>query len=214
MKRLAAIYILLAALSAIAEGQAAPAEAGKPAAAPVSVGIVVDNSGSFRAILDRVMNAALLVIDDLRPDDEGFLVTFVDSAKINLRQEMTHEKRDLRDAAENMFVEGGPTAILDAVVFATKYLAKNASAGEGRSKVLILITDGDDRENAATLNEVVKAAKGAGVRVFVLGLYDEKFYSKVVDRLTRETGGTKFVPKSPKDTQEAVENLLAAMRNK
>lgn len=189
-------------------------KSGQTAAKSLSLGIVVDNSGSYRTIFDRVVNSTNTIIDDVRPGDEGFLVTFVNTPKIVLRQEMTGNKQDLRDASDNMFIEGGPTAILDAVVFASKYMAEQASPGAEHSRVLVLITDGDDRESAASVEVALKAAKDANVRIFVLGLHEEKFYTKVVDRLTKETGGGKFVPKIPKETASAVSSLLSAIRSK
>lgn len=184
------------------------------ASADVSFGLVIDNSGSYRTILERVITSTNSIISDTRPGDEGFLVTFVDTPKIVLRQEMTPNKQDLHDSADNMFVEGGPTAILDAVMFSAKYLVEQSKSETGRSRILIVITDGDERESAASIDDVIKTLKAANIRLFVLGLYDEKIYSKVIDRLTKETGGAKFVPKTPKETSGAVSSLLSAIRTK
>ena len=181
---------------------------------PLSIGIVVDNSGSYRTIFERVMTATNAVIQDLRPGDEAFLVTFVDTSKISLRQEMTSDGQELRDAAENMFIQGGSTSILDSVVFAAKYMGSQGSAEGDRSRVLVLITDGDERGSAASVEEAVKAARDAGLRIFILGLHEEKFYSKIADRLTRDTGGAKFVPKVPKESAAMVSSLLSAIRAK
>ncbi len=209
---LVAIIFLSAAASFSQRQPAEVATGSQPV--PLTIGVVVDNSGSLRMIFDRVVNNANSVIDDMRPADEGFLVTFVDTPKIALRQEMTAERAMLKDAVENMFVEGGQTALLDAVVFASKYMAEQAKPGPGRDRILIMITDGDERVSSATIDEAVLVAKAAKVRIFVLGLYDEKFYSKTVDRLIRDTGGAKFVPKVPSDTATAVAGLLAAIRSK
>lgn len=211
MKALFFIFLLILATVEIT-AQNKPAE--QQTSMPLSLGIVVDNSGSYRTIFDRVVSSTNSVIQDVRPGDEAFFVTFVNTPKIVLRQEMTREKQDLRDASDNMFIEGGPTAILDAVVFAAKYMAEHASPDNERARVLILITDGDERESGASIEEAVKIAKEAKIRIFVLGLHEEKFYTKVVDRLTRETGGAKFVPKFPKDTATAVSSLLTAIRAK
>lgn len=215
MRRLFLIagMIALSVLGVSAQNPQASSQAAPPSA-PLSIGIVVDNSGSYRLIFDRVVNATNSVIQDVRPGDEGFLVTFVSNSKIVLRQEMTGNKQELQDSAENMFIEGGATAILDAVVFGAKHFSAQAAADGTRSRVMVLITDGDERESAASIEDAIKAAKDANVRIFVLGLFEEKFYSKVVDRLCRETGGTKFVPKMPKDTASAVSSLLSAIRSK
>lgn len=215
MLSLAVLAMILGGADLV-KGQKSSAPEGLVAvpARTLSYGLVVDNSGSFRAILERVISSTTAIIDDSRPDDEGFLVTFVDTAKISLRQEMTGNKESLRDAAENMFIEGGPTAILDALMFSAKYMSGQSTSQPDRSRVLILITDGDERESAASGDEVIKALKAANIRVFVLGLHDEKIYTKVIDRVSKETGGAKFVARSPKDTSSAVASLLSAIRPK
>ena len=213
MKRAFFTFVILSLMAAAGLAQSKTVDAPQ-AARPLSVGIVVDNSGSYRTIFDRVLNAAKAVIDEMPAGDEGFLLTFVDAPKIKLRQEMTSDKSDLLDAAENMFIEGGSTAILDAVVYASKYMAQQAASGEGRTRVLLLITDGDERESSATIDDAIKAAKDAGIKIYVLGLHEEKFYAKIPDRLTRETGGSKFVPKTHRDTQSATASLLSAIRAK
>lgn len=217
MKNLAALLLYFGAFAIFAAAQkpaAAEPQAAGPSALPLSIGIVVDNSGSYRTIFDRVVSSTNSIIDDVKPDDEGFFVTFVDTKKIVLRQEMTRDKQELRDASDNMFIEGGQTAILDAVVFASKHVAEHAGSDAERSRVLVLITDGDDRQSSASIDEAIRLAKEAKVRIFVLGLFDEKFYAKAIDRLVKETGGAKFVPKFPKDTAAAVSGLLTAMRSK
>ncbi len=207
------MFLAVAALTATAQ---APASETPPAAATqlLTLGLVVDNSGSYRTIFDRVVTSTNAVIDDVRPGDEGFFVTFIDAPKTVLRQEITREKRDLRDASDSMYIQGGQTSVIDAVIFAAKYLAQQGASDADRSRVIVLITDGDDRGSVGTVDEAVKFAKDARARIFVLGLYEEKFYPKVVDRLIKETGGAKFVPKMPKETAAAVSNLLAAIRSK
>lgn len=213
MKRTVVPILLVLLLFGFSPAQDAVKE--KPAQTrPLSVGIVVDNSGSYRTIFDRIINSTNKIIDAVQPGDEAFFVTFVNASKIVLRQEMTRNVGELRDASDGMFIEGGATAVLDAVVYASKYMAEQAASSDDRSRVLVLITDGDDRESAASIDEAVKAAKDAKVRVYVLGLHEEKFYTKAVDRLVRETGGAKFVPKFPKDTETAVSGLLTALRAK
>lgn len=182
--------------------------------APVSYGLVVDNSGSFRLLLDRVIAAAADVIDTNGADDEAFLLTFVDSDKIVLRQEFTDSKSELHDAAENMFIEGGLTAILDAVKTSAEYLARSSRNDQSRAKALILITDGEDRASRAKIDEVLKILKEDNIRVFVIAISTEKVFTKIPERLTRETGGTMLMPKTRADLSSAAKEISAAMRRK
>ena len=179
---------------------------------PVSYGLVVDNSGSFRALLDKVIGVVSGIIDENRPGDEAFLVTFVDAPKIKLRQEMTENKGDLRDAAENMFIEGGPTAILDAVKFSADELVRSSRKEPERSRALVLVTDGDERGSGASVEDVVKLLKNEKIRVFVVAMAEEKVYTKVLDRLARETGGAKYSPKTKNEIATAYKSLSEAIR--
>jgi VWFA-related protein len=186
---------------------------GKPAKVPVSYGLVVDNSGSFRSLLDRVITVVSDVVEGNTPEDETFLVTFVDTQKIVLRQEFTYRKSELHDAAQNMFIEGGQTAILDAVKISADYLAKNARTDGGRSRALVLVTDGEDRESGSKVEDVVKQLKEQNIRVFVIALADGRVYTKLIDRLTKETGGMKLTPKN-KVELAAASDISAAIRTK
>lgn len=183
------------------------------ASGPVSVGLLIDNSGSYRSIFERVMESASTFVDELKDGDQAFVITFVDTPKIMLRQEITDRKADLRDAVDNMFIEGGPTSLIDGVVFAARYFDEHTKTAVERPRVLVIITDGDERGSSSSIEEAVTAVKNSGIRVIVLGLYDEKFYPKIVDRLIKETNGAKFVPKYPKDTQAAVESVIRAIRS-
>lgn len=187
---------------------------GKPAKVPVSYGLVVDNSGSFRSLLDRVITVVSDVVEENSADDETFLVTFVDTSKVVLRQEFTDRKSELHDAAQNMFIEGGQTAILDAVKISADYLAKNARTEGSRSRALVLVTDGEDRESGAKLEDVLKQLKEQSIRVFVIAMADGRVYTKLIDRLTKETGGMKLTPKNQVELVAAAREISAAIRTK
>jgi VWFA-related protein len=181
---------------------------------PLSYGLVIDNSGSMRTLLDRVISVVTEVVEQNGPDDEGFLVTFVDTPKIVLRQEFTDSKAELNDAAQNMFIEGGQAAILDAVRISVEYLARTARTDSGRSRALILVTDGDDRESGSKIDDVIRLLKEHEVRVFVIAIADGKIVTKLIDRLTKETGGAKFSPKTRAELAATATQMSAAIRTK
>ena len=213
MIRSAAVILFLAlGLSSAALGQE---QAKKPEPATgVSYGLVVDNSGSYRTLLDRVVSVVSDVVEENGPDDEAFLVTFVDTRKIVLRQEFTDRKSELHDAAQNMFIEGGYTAIIDAVKSSADYLAKNARTDAGRSRALVLVTDGEDRESQTKLEDVVKLLKDNNIQVFVIAMAEGKVVTKVIDRLTKATGGMIVTPKARGDLASAAQQISVAMRTK
>lgn len=206
-----AILVLTVAASAQTKTGDAPASAQK---IPVSYGLVADNSGSFRSLLDKVVSVVSDLVDENAAEDEAFLVTFVDTPKIVLRQEFTYRKSELHDAAQNMFIEGGQTAILDAVKSSADYLVKNARADAGRSKALVLVTDGEDRASTSKIEDVLRLLKEQNIRVFVIAMSDEKIYMKLLDRLTKETGGIVMTPRNRNELTAAAKQVSAAMRTR
>ena len=212
IRSFAVILFLALGLSLTTSGQEA-AKKPEPATG-VSYGLVVDNSGSYRSLLDRVVSIVSDVVEENAPDDEAFLVTFVDTRKIVLRQEFTDRKSDLHDAAQNMFIEGGYTAILDAVKSSADYLVQNARPDAGRSRALVLVTDGEDRESQTKLEDVVKLLKDNNIRVFVIAMAEGKVVTKVIDRLTKATGGSIVTPKARGDLSAAARQVSVAMRTK
>jgi Mg-chelatase subunit ChlD len=153
-------------------------------------------------------------VDENAGEDEAFLVTFVDTPKVVLRQEFTYRKSELHDAAENMFIEGGQTAILDAVKSSAEYLVKNARTEPGRARALVLVTDGEDRASVSKIDDVVKLLKEQNIRVFVIAMSDGKIFTKILDRLTKETGGIIVSPKNRNELTAAAKQVSAAMRTR
>ena len=180
----------------------------------VSYGIVVDNSGSYRMLLDGIVEAVKNIVNDNKADDETFLVRFVDTDKIYLSQDFTPDKNQIRDAADEMYIEGGKTAILDAVYFSAKHLSANANVEPNRRRVLVLITDGEDRQSKVKLEEVLKFLKDEKIQVFSIGLSDEKVYTKLLDKLAKETNGKTFTPKNRTEIQTVIKELTAVIRTK
>jgi VWFA-related protein len=209
----AATVMLVLGLSSAALAQEADLAQKTVEKVPLSYGMVVDNSGSFRTLLDNVIAVVSDVIEENTDDDEAFLVTFVDTPKIVLRQEFTSKKSELHDAAQNMFIEGGQTAILDAVKSAVDYLAHDAKTDPGRKRALVIVTDGEDRASGTKIEDVLKILKAQNVRVFVIAMSEGKLFTKILDRLTKETGGIVVTPKARGDMAAAAKKISAAMRN-
>lgn len=221
MKKVFSSIVLLSVLSlanAFAQNKNANSGAAttqKPVV-PVSYGIVVDNSGSYRMMLDRVIGITKDIVEENKANDETFLVRFVSTDIIQLLQDFTAGKDAIHEAADEMFVEAGLTAIVDAVDFAARHLAEKASTeasgSGGRRKALILLTDGDERQSKAKIEEVLKFLKDNQIQVYVVGISDEKVSMKIIDKLTRETGGRKFVPKTPAEVPAMIKELSTTIR--
>ena len=204
------ILAILFCLPALAQ-ERAPQKAEK---IPVSYGLVIDNSGSIRTILDNVISVVSEVVESNEAEDESFLLTFVDTPKIVLRQEFTFKKAELHDAVENMFVEGGQTAILDAVKVSADYLSKNARADGSRARALVLVTDGEDRSSASKIDDVIRLLKDENIRIFVIAMADGKVFPKLIDRLTKETGGAKFSPRTRAEMSTVATQIASSLRTR
>jgi len=186
----------------------------KNEAVPVSIsyGIVVDNSGSYRLMLDGIVEAVKNIVNENKAEDETFLVRFVDTDKIYLSQDFTPDKSQIRDAADEMYIQGGKTAILDAVYFSAKHLSANANSESNRRRALVLITDGEDRQSKVKIEEVLKFLKDEKIQVFSIGLSDEKVYTKLLDKLAKETNGRFFTPKNRAEIQTVIKELTVIIR--
>src|SRR5216684_154936 len=105
---------------------------------PVSIGILIDNSGSMREKRSKVNQAALNLVRASNPKDEVFVVNFND--EYYLDQDFTNDLLKLKEALEKIDARGG-TALFDAVVASADHLKLHARL---EKKVLFIVTDGED----------------------------------------------------------------------
>ncbi|MGB8480665.1 MAG: VWA domain-containing protein [Acidobacteriaceae bacterium] len=165
---------------------------------PVSLAILVDNSGSMAQKRTAVNRAAIDMIQASNPQDEAFIVNFSDEAFLD--QGFTSNIDLLRKGLSHIDSQGG-TALYDAVIAAADHLAKQARHPK---QVILIITDGEDNSSSATLAETVRRIQDLnGPIVYSIGLlYDESDRSqshrarKALQSLSDDTGGIAFFPKS------------------
>lgn len=173
---------------------------------PVSVGLVIDDSGSMGAKLPYVRVATLAFARSSHPDDEIFTIAFNDSVRDVLpgRSLLASNAKEL-ETALNTIVPEGRTALYDALLVGLERL----SAGTRSRRVLILISDGGDNASAATLKHVLTRAREANVTIYAIGLFgedDPDRNPKVLKSLADATGGARFLP------EKAGELLLVCQR--
>lgn len=180
-------------------------------ASPIFTGIVVDCSGSQRLQMDRVVGIVKQYVEAMQDDDQAFVVRYIDPARTSVVQEFTKEKSDLNDAAEGLYVEGGQTSLLDAVGYAARYLAKNKPAPDGLS-TLIVISSGEDKASGNSVDEILSVLKEQQVRIYAIGLSDLKVSNKILDRLSKDTGGKAFTPRTVADLSNSVLEILRSLR--
>ena len=179
---------------------------------PVYTGIVVDCSGSQRLQMDRVVSVIKQFAEAMQEGDEAFLVRYVDPTRTSVVQEFTGQRSDLNDAAEGLYVEAGQTSLFDAVAYTARYLAKNKPAGNGVSPAILLITSGEDKAGGRSADDTLTILKDQQIRVYAIGLSDLKVSTKALDRLSKETGGKTFVPRTTADLSNAVVDITKSLR--
>jgi Ca-activated chloride channel family protein len=178
---------------------------------PTNYGIVVD-SGSMRQQLDKVVEAGKILINTNRPADESMIIRFVGRDKIEIEQPFTSNKTDLNDALDNLFIEGGQTAIIDAVYLAVENIdeyEKSKNPSDKKRRALILVSDGEDRNSYYNEKQLFELLKESEVQIYVVGFVDDLskeggFISKspqakakaFLERIAAETGGKAYFPKN------------------
>ena len=96
---------------------------------PTNYGLVIDNSGSLRQQLDKVIEAGKVFVNSNRPDDETMIIRFVGRDKIEIEQPFTPNKIDLNDSLDNLYIEGGQTASSTPCILPLR-ISMNTSVGK------------------------------------------------------------------------------------
>ena len=179
---------------------------------PVSIGIVVDNSGSMRTKRAAVTKAVLNLIQASNPQDEVFVVNFNDDPYLD--QDFTNKINPLREALDRVDSRGG-TALYDAVIASADHLAKGAKK---EKKVLLVITDGVDNESRESLESAIrKVQDDQGPIIYTIGILGDepgiKRAKRALQSLSDQTGGVAFFPKDLVEVDEISQEVARDIRN-
>jgi VWFA-related protein len=183
---------------------------------PVSIAIVVDNSGSMSRKRPSVNKSALDLIQASNPEDEAFVVNFSDEAFID--QEFTSDVNKLRDGLSHIESRGG-TALYDAVVASADKLVADAKRPK---QVLVIITDGEDNASSVDLEQTIRKVQSlSGPVIYSIGLLfgDEMSRAEVrharraLEMLSTETGGIAYFPKSIENIDQIAAEVARDIRN-
>jgi len=178
---------------------------------PVSIGILVDNSGSMRDKRQAVNTAALDLVKGSNPEDEVFIVNFSDEAIIDT--DLTSDVAKMQEGLQQVDSRGG-TALYDAVVASADYLAKK---GRREKKVLMVVTDGEDNASTDTLEQAVRRVQDDnGPVVYSIGILGgerEKRAKRALEQLALHTGGVAFFPKDLGEVDQIARAVARDIRN-
>jgi hypothetical protein len=196
----------------------------------IAYGILMDNTGSLKSQFSDVKVLSKRVVNHIHPKGPISLFNFMRQstkndplAVVKAGVEWSQDKNIIDRHIDNLAVEPGQTTLKDAIysiaetLNAKVNLDKDAFAG----KIIILITDGEDRVSKIKEKQLIQALKESGIKVYAVGLVEEldlgsgfikSAKSKAVEflkKITRETGGRVMFPKKGTDTESLVRQLLA-----
>ena len=195
---------------------------------PTNYTLLIDNSGSLRFQLEKVIEAGKIIIGTNRPDDETSIIRFVSSDKIEIQQDFTPSKDDLYDSLDNLYIEGGQTAIIDAVYLAAEKVTdyeKTNNPNDRKRRALVLVTDGEDRDSFYKETQLYDLLRETDVQIYVIGFVNELskdggFISKspqgkakaFLQRLATETGGKVYFPNNLSELNTIASDIASELR--
>jgi Ca-activated chloride channel family protein len=180
---------------------------------PVSLALVVDNSGSMRDKRKKVEAAALALVKASNPRDEVTIVNFNDEAFQDVP--FTNDIKKMEEGLSRLDSRGG-TAMRDAISMSIDYMMEK---GKHDKKVILVITDGNDTASTLTLEKLVAKARQSEVLLYMVGLLTEedrreaKKAVRALDTLAQASGGSSTYPKEMADVEKVALDIAAEIRN-
>jgi VWFA-related protein len=180
---------------------------------PVSLGIVIDNSGSMRDKREKVESASLQLVKASNPQDQVFIVNFNDEAYLDVP--FTNDIKKLEEGVARIDSRGG-TAMRDAISMSIDYLKQE---GKLNKKVILVITDGNDNTSSVSLEQLVQKAQQSEVLIYAIGLLNEeepreaKRAKRALNALTTASGGLAYYPKELVDVERLALQVAHEIRN-
>jgi len=184
--------------------------------APLSVGLVFDESGSMSYKLQTSREATLQFLKFLNRDDEAFLAEFSDTAKISVG--FTPHTAELRSALKSA-QPGGLTAMLDGINVGLHEMKK----AKNPRKAIVIISDGGDNHSHYTAAEIESLVREADVQIYAMGVFDPVFSlgltpeeisgPHLLSEIATQTGGRAFAAAVPSDLPAVTARIAVELRN-
>ena len=182
---------------------------------PISVGIVLDTSGSMGGKLQQSRQLVAQFLQTAHPQDEFFLVQFND------RPVLLNGFGANADEIQNhlTFLQSkGTSALLDAIYLALDEMKK----ARNPRKALLVISDGGDNSSRSTAGEINTLAREAGVRIYPLGIYgsllsrerttEELSGPGRLNEIAEQSGGRHFAVEGSAESKDVITQLRIALR--
>ncbi|MGB2623148.1 MAG: VWA domain-containing protein [Candidatus Acidiferrum sp.] len=180
---------------------------------PVTVGLVIDNSGSMRAKRNDVIAGAEALARSSNPQDEIFVVNFNENVSFGLPGNVPFTDNTAQlEAALARSAPSGQTALYDAIAAALAHL----KVGTRDKKVLVVVSDGGDNASKNTGAAVKAAAAHADALIYTIGIFDEQDRDRnprALQQLAKESGGEAFFPSQLKEIVPICERIAREIRS-
>lgn len=174
---------------------------------PISVGVLIDSSGSMRERIKEAQDAACAFVDRLRPEDDAFVVDFDEA--VYLVQELTNDRASICASIRSTTAIGG-TAIYDALHAAYRVIRESKL----ERKAFVLLTDGDDTESKITLEKIREEALISDVTIYAIGLDVGAGESRsALKSLTEDTGGRAYFVSRASELASAYDQIASELRS-
>jgi Ca-activated chloride channel family protein len=180
---------------------------------PVSMGLIIDNSGSMREKRQGVESAALALVKDSNPMDEVFIINFND--EVYMDADFTSDIHKMEQGLTKIDSRGG-TAMRDAIRLSVEHLKEGAKRDK---KVVLVVTDGNDNASQISLDALTRLAQQDDALIYAIGLLTDedrreaKKAQRALQLLTESTGGTVFYPKDVSEVDRIAHQVARDIRN-
>jgi Ca-activated chloride channel family protein len=181
---------------------------------PVSMGLVIDNSGSMRDKRPRVNEAALTLVQTSNPQDEAFVVNFNDDYYLDLDKDFSSSIPELKEALERIDARGS-TALYDAIIGSLDHVKK----GHKDKKVLLVVTDGEDNISRNSLEKTIREIQKTNTVIYTIGLLSQESKSaakrakRALQEIAQASGGVAFFPEDVDDVHNICLEVAHDIRN-
>lgn len=195
---------------------------------PVDCVLLIDATGSFKRLITAALDAAKLFIVNRRPDDQISIARFVNSDTIEKVQEFTTDNSLLLKGLDEIYLQQGQSAVIDALYLGADHVAEYNKGNEGRRKVVVLFSDGEDRNSYYKQEQLLKLLRETGVQVFTIGIVVDlsrdtppAFLNrpsprdkaeKLLNSVAEESGGRVFFPNDKKELVDSASQILLDLR--
>ena len=181
--------------------------------APVSLGVILDMSGSMTTKIERAREAVMELLKASNPQDEFFLITFADAPHVV--QDFTHAVEDIQEKL-SVTLPKGRTSLLDAIYLALEKMKE----AKYQRKALLIISDGGDNHSRYTEKEVKSQIKEADVLIYSVGIFDREFPTLeeflgpgLLYEISEVTGAQAYLLDNPNELPAIAQHIGLELRN-